>query len=164
MSYLYDRGLINGISATEFVPQREVTRAEFIKMLGAAAEISNQNSKNITIFKDVKEDDWYAPYVQWGNDNGITNGKAPDLFYPNDNLTKEEAAVMVYRFANTFIDEEWQEKPTTSSALLFSDSDNISSWAKDAVYTLGENDVLKGDKGSFNPQKNILRSRSIPNA
>ena len=93
----YKRGLMNGVSETEFAPTGNVTRAMFVTVL-YRMEGSPDNSGNEK-FGDVESGSWYDKAVAWGSANGIVNGISDTEFAPNNNITREQMAAMVYRYA-----------------------------------------------------------------
>lgn len=158
VAYLYDRGSIHGTSLTNFSPDKEITRAEFIKILGATAGVNNTLDYTLSCFNDVSEDSWYAPYIQWGVNNNITVGKNESEFLPDMFLTREEAATMIYRLGNSIENEEWN---SITPNYIINDKTKISSWAFEAVNTLIENNIIRGYvDGNFEPDKFITRAEA----
>ena len=94
---LYADGIVNGKTTATFDPQANVTRAEFVKMLGAISMVNAKRfaPKGLT---DVKAKDWYAGFVAWAIEEGVTNGTSPTTFAPNDNITREQIATILYRY------------------------------------------------------------------
>ena len=96
-------------------------------------------------FTDVKGA-WYSDAVIWATERNIVSGYGNGLFGPNDNITREQLAVMLWRYAG---------KPIASTNLTFSDTDHISDFAQSAIRWAVENKILNG-KGS-----NILAPKSF---
>ena len=96
-------------------------------------------------FTDVKGA-WYSDAVIWATERNIVSGYGNGLFGPNDNITREQLAVMLWRYAG---------KPIASTNLTFSDTDQISDFAQSAIRWAVENKILNG-KGS-----NILAPKSF---
>lgn len=94
----YSKGLMNGVSATEFNPSGDVTRAMFVTVL-YRMENSPENEGN-TKFTDVEKGSWYDKAVAWASANGIVNGVSDTEFAPNNKITREQMAAMVYRYAS----------------------------------------------------------------
>ncbi len=94
----YEDGLMNGVSATQFDPNGDVTRAMFVTVL-YRMEGSPENAGN-TKFTDVESGSWYDKAVAWASANGIVNGVSDTEFAPNNKITREQMAAMVYRYAN----------------------------------------------------------------
>ena len=146
-----EMGNIGGYPDGTFRPNNPITRAEFVTLLSRImTEIPEGAEYQDVTFADVPEDAWFATDVYRLATFGIIS-KA-DNFYPNRNITREEAMVMIYR-AFGFTPEE--EK-------TFTDSDKISSWAKDAVSALCALDIVAGyPDGTIRPKNNLTRAETV---
>ncbi len=145
---LYNAGIINGESETLFVPDGNITRAEFTKIATLIFElpIAETTSK----FADVGADDWYAPYVSTALDAGIINGTSETTFSPDDNITREQIAAIVGRFLNA----------SSQAAVSYSDAADIEDYALPYVAALSEQGVLTGSDGMFNPKSPATRAEA----
>ena len=154
---LYSRSVINGYDDGSFMPNNSITRAEFLKMLTAAAGIEITPQTGELPFNDVSEDDWYAPYIAAAYAGGITLGYEDGSFLPEAEITREEAAVMVCRC----IDVCGISIEAERLNINFVDESDISDYAVgyiDRLYCLG---VINGDEnGSFNPGSNMSRAEA----
>lgn len=123
-----DRGLFKGVSHTAFEPDTPMNRAMFVTVLG---RLSGEDVSGHTAgFKDVSPGQWYYEYVGWGVAKGITMGKGSGLFAPFENVTREEMAVFLYRYAENFGLLDGGEH---SLPMGYKDVDRISEWAKEAM-------------------------------
>jgi hypothetical protein len=118
---------MRGISESTFSPNTPLTRAMLVTIIyryEGEPEVSEDNP-----FADVAPDQWYTNAVIWASANGIIEGYGNGLFGTNDNITREQLAMMLYRYAN------WKELDTSVGAALsnFTDADSISSWALEAM-------------------------------
>ena len=156
IKYLADRGIINGTGEGTFEPNDKITRAQFITLLAKMDNINIDKYKT-TSFKDVPEDAWFNPYVDWATEAGITSGIGDGNFAPNSNITREQMAVMIERFCQyKNFKLESNKQPVT-----FSDDNNISSYAKDAVAKVQQAGIINGrTDGSFAPKANATRAES----
>ena len=144
---LYEKGIVNGDNG-RFYPGADVTRAEFIKMLVAAFKIETGTD---CTFDDVNENDWYYPYISAAQRSGIIRGDG-EKAYPENNISREDAAVMLYRTAQDIL---------SGDSADFRDSADISEYAAEAVAALNQNGILNGDNfGFFNPKKNLSRAEA----
>ena len=95
--YCVEKGLMHGISADKFLPDGSVTRAQLAAILwrleGNPAPVSTAG------FSDVADGAWYAGAVRWAADSGVVKGYADGRFRPNDAVTREQMATLLYRFA-----------------------------------------------------------------
>ncbi|MCH5212935.1 MAG: S-layer homology domain-containing protein, partial [Oscillospiraceae bacterium] len=148
-------GIINGRSETVFDPNATVTRAEFAKMVCIAFGIST-NTGNMQTFADVTLSDWFYPYVEAAAAAGVINGISDTEFAPNDLITREQMAAMMYR-AITYKNVTIQ----TGAIRDFSDAWNISEYAVNAVNTLSAAGVINGmEDGTFAPKATATRAQA----
>lgn len=159
VSHLTQLGIVNGITETTFSPNKEVTRAEFAKMLSLMAGANLSASHGVTPFNDVETNAWYAPAAQWASDRGIVMGRSEDQFCPEDSITREEAAVMLYRLAETE-NSDLLTGSTFYGQSQFQDAEEISDWAQNQVEKMQGIGILQGDNDRFRPQATILRSEA----
>ncbi|MCL1794304.1 MAG: S-layer homology domain-containing protein [Oscillospiraceae bacterium] len=153
--YIYNSGLMIGTSADPmlFEPNSDVTRGMMVTIL-YRIEGEPDASGLDNPFDDVPDDEWYTDAVKWGAQNGIVLGYGDGNFGPNDPVTKEQAAALVYR-----LQQAKGITPNTSGGVDFVDMDDVSDWAVESVETLnaqGLFDNIPGD--SFNPQKPATRA------
>ncbi|MBQ8524079.1 MAG: S-layer homology domain-containing protein [Clostridia bacterium] len=151
--FVYEKGLMNGITETRFEPNGNLTRAMFITILGrlAGAEESESNK-----FPDVKKGKWYSGYVGWAVDSGIVTGYEDGTFKPNKALSREEMAACIYRY----VEYMGINMPRENTApQKFSDSGKIAKWARDYVELLRRSGIANGDQyEKYNPKANITRA------
>ena len=162
--YVSENNLMNGIPNAEgetcFEPDASTSRAMVVTILyrmSGCPEVSEANN-----FSDVENDSWYTDAVIWASENGIVTGYAgTDQFGTNDPITREQMAVMMYRYA------QYNGKDTTASASLdsFTDCEQVHSWAKDAFAWANAEGLIGGkptDDGKFflDPAGNAVRSQA----
>lgn len=137
-------GAMTGISDNEFGPYEPVTRATVVTVLwrlfGAPEAVIDEP------FPDTA-DTWYETAAAWAKATGLAGGYEDGSFGGEDYITREQLAVFFYRYAAL------SGQSIASGALgLFTDADQISDWAADAVrHTVGAG-ILQGDEGWFHPQ------------
>ncbi len=158
---LFDAGIINGKSDTIFAPADNVTRAEFVKILGGVAGI-DPTAFSTKQFTDVKKKAWYAGYVAWAVEAGVTTGMSKDTFAPNANITREQMATMIYRYTL----DSGLTLPDTNPIITFKDAADIAPYAKTAVREMQQADIINGIKDnstgaySFDPKANATREQA----
>lgn len=95
--YCIEKGLMHGISADKFLPDGSTTRAQLVTILwrleGSPAPVSTAD------FSDVADGAWYAGAVRWAADSGVVKGYDNGCFGPNDAVTREQMAAILYRYA-----------------------------------------------------------------
>jgi hypothetical protein len=155
IKYAVENGLFNGTGGETFEPDATMTRGMFVTVLwrmagNAAADINHA-------FADVQENMYYAEAVKWAAEKGIVSGGGDRLFSPDEKITREQMAVMLYNYeqssgkipADIVVDRE------------FTDWNEISDWAKNAVNVLVIQGVLIGKPGNlFVPQGTATRAEA----
>lgn len=150
--YVYSlskKGVISGFSDGSFRPDNNITRAELIKLVVVMFDL---DVDNMNCFSDVNTLEWYSPYVYTAYKNGITNGDN-GMFYPNNNITRQDMATLIYRALNKKI-------TTNGEDTAFSDSDAISDYAKEAVKSLSKAGIITGYNNMFNPLGTATRAEA----
>lgn len=151
IQYVYDNGLMTGISDSEFAPEATTTRAMIVSML---ARMENVTSAADAGFSDVAADDWYATAVNWAAANGIVNGISDDTFAPNDPITRDQLAAMLMNYA------QWKGQDTSARADLSGYSDAPSTWAREAVQWAVAEGLLAGvTDDELQPQGQATRAQ-----
>lgn len=154
--YVCANGFFNGISATTFAPEGNMTRAMFVTVLGRMAGVDPADYPG-TDFTDVQEGLWYAPYVKWAARYGITTGTGGGKFSPDALITREQMAAFFVRYFEKFgVRFKTEPSVTTRPA----DLERVSAWARDAVLQLWALGLLNGDGVSFNPGDNAARCQT----
>ena len=148
------RGYFKGEGNSRFAPNRDITRAEFVTILGRKAGITPSGAS--TAFRDVKADAYYAPYVAWAESKGIVRGTGFGKFEPNRTITREEMAVIL----DKFLADQKKTYPSTVKT-QFNDAGTVSSWAKESVEKMADQGLLSGvGKGNFVPKGSFTRAQA----
>lgn len=154
--FVLQEGLFSGTSSNSFSPDASMTRAMFVTVIGRFAESlgENINSHHSNSFTDVAANEWYTNYVGWANANGIVTGYDTSTFGTDDNITREDMAVVLVR---TF--DYLNIEVTTGSTTTVSDYSSISGYARDSVSKILAMGVMNGyENGTFRPQNNATRA------
>ena len=153
INFVVEKGIFAGVSDTEFGPDTKVSRGMLVTVFGRMAGVSETMYRN-SKFKDVSQDDYFASFVAWAETNGIASGVALDSFAPNEEITREQMALMLVNFAK-YLGVEFK----ADKSYLFKDKNNISSWANDAVETLAKAGIMNGrENGEFDPKGTATRA------
>jgi hypothetical protein len=148
-----EKNIILGVGNGKFSPNSAVTREQFTKMLVLAFNIPKIDSD--VNFSDVDKTDWYYPYICNAFGNGIVMGK-DDAFGVGESITRQELSVMVVRVL-----EKLNKKPSNYSNKKFVDTNLISPYAEDAVYTLYGARLINGiGENHFSPLENASRAEA----
>jgi hypothetical protein len=126
-----------GIAENKFAPNSGMTRAMIVTILWRYEGSPETKGNNFT---DVADGEWYSDAIAWASENGIVNGYGNGIFGVNDNITREQFAVILYRYA------EYKGFDISKTADLsgFSDADKISGWALTAVKWAVAEGLIKG--------------------
>ena len=144
------KGIMNGIETTVFGPDESLTRCQFISILGryAGIEDSSAEAPGESTFGDVPTSMYYASHVAWGVEQGIIKGMTKTEFSPNEKITREQMATMMYRYA-----EAMEIALPETDGSTFSDDTKIGDYAKETVYRMKAAGILDGmGDGTFAPQ------------
>ncbi len=153
VQYVYENGLMNGIGGTEFAPNETITRGMFVTIL---YRMNGEPNTGASTFADVPSDAYYANAVAWASANGIVKGYSDTEYAPDDAVTREQAAAILFRYA-----AYKGESPTGAWAIRldYPDLAEISDWAAEGVMFCTMKDIMAGrDSGEFDPQSDITRA------
>ncbi|MBQ7600390.1 MAG: S-layer homology domain-containing protein [Clostridia bacterium] len=151
VKYVYINGIFNGVAADRFAPMSTMTRAMFVTVLGRIEGVDQNNYPQST-FKDVEQGTWYTPYVSWANEYGIVKGYDAERFGPNNQITIEQAVVIIGRFARYTGNLSGETLSDTTEKLNMA----VSDWAIDDMCWAIDAGIYKYDGAS--PQSNASRS------
>ena len=154
IEFVYENGLFKGVSEIEFAPETTMTRAMFVTVLGRIHGITEDYVGENT-FADVVEGEWYAPYVVWAADNGIVLGYGDGFFGINDEITVEQAAVILARYA-AFI--ELDVVAEYDLAAEYADAADVAEWAAEAMAWAVSEGIYTGVEGYLVPQAPAARA------
>ena len=151
IQYVYDNGLMTGVSDSEFAPEATTTRAMIVSML---ARMENVTSAADAGFTDVTASDWYATAVNWAAANGIVSGIGDNTFAPNAPITREQLAAMLMNYA------QWKGQDISARADLSDYTDAPSTWASEAVQWAVAEGLLAGvTDDQLQPQGQATRAQ-----
>ena len=160
VQFVWLRGIMAGTTNTTFNPQGRLTRAEVTALLfrlnaGRRANAQDPTNNNFT---DVNNE-WFAPYVTWANRNGIVTG-SDGRFNPNGQITRQEFATMVYRFAMNMTDLSDNNRQSAQWN-GFTDRGNIASWATTALRWMNYHGIVTGSTNTtINPTGTATRAEA----
>jgi hypothetical protein len=148
VEFLSARGVINGKGNNKFFPGNNITRAEFVKIIAAVA--GADTSKFVkSSFRDVAASSWYAPYVEWAYTEGLISGTGNGMFAPNKNITREDMAVVIRKFA----DKLGYKLPELYMENTFSDYSRMSGYAAPSIRVIQKAGIMDGKSdGLFAPK------------
>ena len=129
VKFVYENGLMSGVSDIFFAPDVPTTRAMLIVILHRLEGEPTPKNFAEPPFSDISSDAWYGDAIFWAADQNIANGDGSGLFYPDEQLTREQLAAIFMRYS------QYKGNPCTERAILeaFADSGKVSLWAYDAM-------------------------------
>ena len=136
---MYQLGIVNGRSETVFDPTGNVTRAEFVKMLACFDGVDTSVYSKCR-FTDVSDKSVFAPYIEWAANNGIVYGVNSTSFKPNDNITREQMAAIICRYA----EYAGIKLSDDIAAVSFTDAAQIAQYAAPSVTALQRAGIVNG--------------------
>lgn len=139
------------VKGDRFEPNKAMTRAEFIAILGRFEKV-NVFTANIS-FQDIDMGAYYGKYVNWAKGMGLVNGMDATHFAPNKNISREEMATILYRY------KQMKKINFDGQAKQFKDQNKIPKWAREAVKELSKSKILNGmEDGTFQGKKQLSRA------
>ena len=153
VDFLYAYQIVDGVGGSEYAPSSDMLRGDFVLMLSRTYAFPYAGTGS---FSDVPQDSYYAAAIASARMMGIAEGDASGLFYPSQPITRQDAAVMLYRCMR----RNGQNLTGTESALFgFSDSGIIAPHAIEAMAALVRHGVFQGDDhGLLNPTAYLTRA------
>jgi len=153
VSYVYSNNLFSGTDKG-FEPDLPMSRAMLVVVLHRLS--GGEKVRTEVPFTDV-EDSWYIDAVKWAVENGIVSGVTDTEFAPDDSITREQMATMIYRYANKYSDTV--SDVNVEEELRFKDCEEISSYAVNAIrYALGCRILSGRGDGMLYPKENTTRA------
>lgn len=156
---LISKHVIKGVSSDEFVPNREISRAEFASLVVRALNLKDSDQSQQP-FTDVSEDKWYYSSVTAAYQHGIISGIKADQFAPQATITRQEMAVMIYN-AYRLLEEPVAVDPIHTLD-TFDDQNLISEWAKKQLQFVVQTGLMKGKShSSIAPLDTATRAEAV---
>ena len=153
VEYVFNNGLMNGTTATTFAPNVELNRAMMAAVLynmegGPACDKSG-------LFSDVADGKWYTDAVNWAASNNIVSGMPDGTYAPDQALTREQMASILYRYA------EYKGIDVSARADLstFTDGTTVSPWAQDVVQWAVAEKLMSGNGTELQPKGTASRAQ-----
>lgn len=150
VKFVDENNLMSGYGNGIFAPNANLSRAMLAQILynkEGQPTVTNSN-----IFTDVSNEMWYAKAITWAEENGFVSGYGNNLFGPNDNITREQLAMILWRYAGSPLTENVE--------LHFNDTDDVSDYALTAVKWAVEKGIMSGyGDGLLNPKGFATRAQ-----
>lgn len=153
VQYVYEKGMMNGTGSTTFDPNGTTSRGMIVTILH---RLEGTPSAAGTAFTDVPAGQWYTDAVAWASANNIVGGYGDGTFGPNDPITREQMAAILYRYAR------YKGYDVSQSADLskYTDAGQVSSYAKPALSWANAEGLINGvTQTTLVPQGNATRAQ-----
>ena len=155
--FVYEKGMMTGVSEDTFAPNKETSRGMLVTMLYRLEGEPNITGENLGYpFADVDATAYYSNAIYWARLHGIVSGMSDEIFAPNGDITREQLAAIMYRYA------QYNGIDVSASADLssFSDVASISPWAKDVLAWANAQGLIKGmGNNELAPQGQATRAQ-----
>ena len=151
VDYVLRNHLMGGYGNGTFGPNNNLTRAQFAQIL------FNKEGRPVVDYllrySDVADGAWYTEAIRWATSRGIVSGYGNGTFGPNENITREQLAVMLWRYAGS--------PAAADKELRFTDADRAGGYALEALRWAVENGVMSGKGGGIlDPQGLATRAQA----
>ena len=153
--HCYESGYFAGTSDTAFSPDATMTRAMLAVVVHRMAGSPEPDDAVSLPFTDVAESAWYLDSVRWCYAEGIVAGTSDTTFSPNNSITREQAAVFLYRLAGALGLDTTVSNPNAADG--FGDASQIGSYAKTAVSWAVERGIMGGHNNLLTPKSSATR-------
>ncbi|MCI9045163.1 MAG: DUF4430 domain-containing protein [Peptococcaceae bacterium] len=155
VKFVYEAGLMNGEGENSFNPNGNLNRAMLVTILYRL-----EQSPEVTTaskFTDVKAGQWYSEAVIWASENGIVNGYEDNTFKPMNNVSREEMAAMLMRYAKF----KQIDVSATKDISGYQDAAQVAEWAKQNMAWSNSAGLIQGDEhNNLNPQGKATRAEA----
>ena len=158
VDYVVKQGIMEGMSATTFSPNTEVTRAQAVQILYNLEGQPDISDENLGYpYEDVNAEEWYGNAVYWARLTGVATGYGDGTFQPGDSITRQEFAQMLYNYA------KYKGYDLTAEGDLsqFPDSGSVADWAEAAMRWANGNELINGhDNGTIDAGGTAIRAQA----
>ena len=150
--FVYERGMMAGTGNNQFSPNVTTTRAMIVTIL---YRLENQPAAGSANFTDVPAGQWYTSPIAWAAANGIVGGYGDGRFGPNDTITREQMAAILYRYAQF----KGYDVSNTGDLSRYADASQVSDWARTAIGWANAQGLITGNTATtLNPTGSATRA------
>ncbi|MGE4277716.1 MAG: S-layer homology domain-containing protein, partial [Lawsonibacter sp.] len=142
VDFVQEQGLMSGTGTTTFAPNMELSRAMIAQIL---YKIEQTPTSSGASFTDVAAGQWYSDAIIWASQKGIVSGYGNGQFGPNDSITREQLAAILYSYV------QYKKPGTTATGSLdaFRDGASASDWAKESLIWAVNQGLMSGKTGNI---------------
>ena len=155
VKYVVDKGMMNGVGNGKFAPDGTTSRGMIVTVL---YRLEGEPAVSAASFTDVAADAYYAKAVAWASANGIVTGYGNGKFGPNDAITREQFAAILYRYAQY---KKYDVSVGENTNILsYNDAQSVSSYAVPAIQWACGAGVMNGSSGYLTPKSGATRAQA----
>lgn len=152
VEYVVSNGVMNGTGDTTFEPDAALSRSMMVQVL---YNMENKPAASDAAFIDVADNAWYADAVAWAAENKLVNGVEENQFAPDDNITREQMAAILYRYAQY----KGQDVSARADMNAYTDFAEISSYAEPMLaWAVSEGLITGSSDTTLSPAGNATRA------
>ena len=152
VAYVYENGLMGGTGNNQFSPSVTTTRAMIVTILH---RLEGEPTTGTSAFTDVAAGQWYTDAVAWASANRIVEGYGNGRFGPNDTITREQMATILYRYAQS----KGYNVSSTGDLSGYTDAAQVSDWAQTAMGWANAQGLITGNTATtLNPTGSATRA------
>jgi hypothetical protein len=159
INLLASKLIVNGVTATEFKPYEQITRAQFTALLVRSLGLTVDTTP--TAFSDVKPSDWYANSISTAVKAGLVAGFEDGTFRPNDLITREQMASLISKALTITGKTVAVDGQVPQILSKFSDQPKVSSWAASDTAKVTQAGIMQGSEGNFTPKAFADRAQAV---
>mgnify|MGYP002407043959 CR=1 FL=1 len=160
LNYLLQKGIIAGMTDTEFKPEEKITRAQFAKLLITALNLE-VNKGAVLAFQDVPAGAWYHDSVATAVNGGLIKGYSDSVFAPDENITREQLAVIISRVLQMKSSEPAADGNSEQIINKFTDQGDIAPWARQGIALAVSHGIVSGvSEDTFAPRVTASRAEA----
>ena len=153
--YVSENGLMKGTSEITFSPEVSISRSMIVTILYRLADSPEVTAENP--FRDVEAGQWYTDSIRWAVETGVVTGYNETTFGPEDIITREQLAVILFRYAG----QQGMDVSRRADLDAFPDVNSVSSWAMDAVRWAVAGELINGvGEGVISPAGTATRAQA----
>lgn len=153
VKYVYENNIMQG-TGNGFEPESKMSRAMLVTVLYRMA--NPESAENTHSFADVSEGQWYSDAVAWAAANGIVSGITSTKFAPDSDITREQMALIIYRYAKM----QGYNVSDAADISNFADTDDVSDWALDAIKWANKTELVNGtSETTLSPKATATRAQ-----
>ena len=155
IDYVVANGLMGGVAADRFSPNSTTTRAQIVTILW---RLEGEPAVDYLLpFEDVAEGSWYTEAVRWAASNGIVTGTTPTTFRPDQSITREQMAAILYRYAS----HKGYDTAARGDLSGFTDLGQVNGYAVEAMAWANGTGIISGTTPTtLSPQGNAIRAQA----